>query len=84
MKALKASDLRALKAEELVQKLDEARENLRKLTMRKATRQLEDTVSLRIARRDIARVTTLINEKAKAAGKEEGANKEAAAAAGKE
>jgi large subunit ribosomal protein L29 len=60
MKPQKANDLRALKPAELEQKLAEARENLRKLVIRKATRQLEDTVSVRVARRDIARIATLI------------------------
>lgn len=76
MKSMKSNDLRNLKVEELTQKLGEARENVRKLGMRKVTRQLEDTVSVRIARREVARVTTIISEKNRSAAKTAVAGKE--------
>ena len=81
MKALKSSALREMKAEELSAKLEEAHENLRKLKMRKASRQLEDTASLKVARRDVGRIESMISEKARAGAKDAGEKKEAASAA---
>ena len=63
MKATKAKDLRELGADELKLKLKEQRDNLFKLRIRKEARQLENPVSLRLARREIARLQTIMNEK---------------------
>ena len=63
MKASKAKELRELGADELKVKLREQRENLFKLRIRKEARQLENPVSLRHARREIARLETIVNEK---------------------
>ena len=57
MKPLKANDLKELTAEELTAKLGEAQDNLFKLKVRKETRQLEDLGSLKVARRDVARIS---------------------------
>jgi large subunit ribosomal protein L29 len=66
MKAVKTKVLRELGVDELKTKLKEERENLFKLRIRKEARQLENPVSLRHARREIARLKTLVNEKGSA------------------
>ena len=63
MKAQKTSSLRDLKMPELEQKLEEVRENFFKLRVRKETRQLEDLASLRVARREVAKVETVLKQK---------------------
>ena len=65
MKPSKSKTLRELSPAELATKLRESRENLFKLRLRRETRQLEDAVSLRVARRDVARMLTLMGEKSK-------------------
>lgn len=69
MKATKAKALRELGAAELEAKLRESKEGLFKLKLRKETRQLEDAVSVRVARRDVARVNTILKQKKAAAAK---------------
>jgi len=66
MKAVKTKVLRELGVDELKTKLKEERDNLFKLRIRKEARQLENPVSLRHARREIARLKTLVNEKGSA------------------
>lgn len=66
MKPIKAKNLRELGAEEIKTKLAEAREGLFKLKLRKGSRQLEDGVSVRVSRRDIARMETVLRQKATA------------------
>jgi len=66
MKATKAKELRELGVEELKTKVKESRENLFRLGIKKAARQLENPVSLRHARREIARLQTIVNEKGRA------------------
>jgi large subunit ribosomal protein L29 len=63
MKTVKAKVLRELAAAELTTKLKEQRDNLFKLRIRKEARQLENPVSIRHARREIARLQTIMNEK---------------------
>jgi len=63
---MKAEELRALKIEELENKLADAREELMKLRFRQVTGQLTDTSQLRILRRDIARMETILSEQRKA------------------
>ncbi len=63
MKASKASELRTLTDAELEVKLKEAMDHLFKLRLNYQTRQLEDTVSLRFARREVSRIKTLLSEK---------------------
>ncbi|MES2201568.1 MAG: 50S ribosomal protein L29 [candidate division FCPU426 bacterium] len=67
MKASKAKSLRELGADELKAKIKDQREGLFKLRIRKEARQLENPVSLRHARREIARLATVLAEKTKAA-----------------
>lgn len=66
MKATKVSDLRDLKAGELETKLTDAREELMKLRFQQVTGQLTDTSRLRILRRDIARMQTILKEQSQA------------------
>jgi large subunit ribosomal protein L29 len=62
MKSTKTSDLRNLKAGELETKLSDAREELMKLRFQQVTGQLTDTSRLRILRREIARMQTILRE----------------------
>ena len=69
MKSTKTSDLRNLKSGEIETKLSDAREELMKLRFQQVTGQLTDTSHLRVLRRDIARMQTILREQA-AAGTE--------------
>ena len=60
---LKAADLRKLSAEELRSKLAEEREALMTARFKHATAQLENTSELKAARRLVARISTVLNEK---------------------
>jgi large subunit ribosomal protein L29 len=60
---MKTAELRDLDAEALAKKLSETREELFKLRFQHATAQLEKTHRLRQARKDIARLLTVQNEK---------------------
>jgi large subunit ribosomal protein L29 len=64
MKATKTSDLRNLKAGEIETKLSDAHEELMKLRFQQVTGQLTDTSHLRVLRRDIARMQTILREQA--------------------
>ena len=59
---MKSSEIRALKSEEIKSKLADAREELMKLRFQQVTGQLTDSSRLRIVRRDIARMETILNE----------------------
>jgi large subunit ribosomal protein L29 len=60
---MKSKEIRALNPEEVKSKLADAREELMKLRFQQVTGQLTDTSRLRILRRDIARMETILNEK---------------------
>ena len=62
MKSVKPSELRNHKAGELETKLSDAREELMKLRFQQVTGQLTDTSRLRILKREIARMQTLLRE----------------------
>jgi large subunit ribosomal protein L29 len=64
MKSTKPSELRNLKAGEIESKLSDAREELMKLRFQQVTGQLTDSSRLRILRRDIARMQTILREQA--------------------
>jgi large subunit ribosomal protein L29 len=72
MKSTKVSELRNLKSGELETKLSDAREELMKLRFQQVTGQLTDTSRLRILRREIARMQTILNEQSKAETQTEG------------
>ncbi|MDQ1239248.1 MAG: large subunit ribosomal protein [Thermodesulfobacteriota bacterium] len=60
---MKPRELRDLSAEELAAKEKEFREEEFKLRFKHATGQLEKTARLRLLRREIARVKTIMREK---------------------
>ena len=70
MKSIKTSALRDLKPGEIETKLADAREELMKLRFQQVTGQLTDTSHLRVLRRDIARMQTILREQQVAAGTE--------------
>jgi large subunit ribosomal protein L29 len=66
---MKASELRAKSDSELEQELTSLLKAQFSLRMQKATQQLTNTSQLGKVRRDIARVRTVLNQKAKGQGK---------------
>ncbi len=62
MKSVKTSELRSLNPGEVETKLSDAREELMKLRFQQVTGQLTDTSRLRILRREIARMQTIMHE----------------------
>jgi len=67
MKAMKVADVRKMAVEEIRGKLADAREEMMKLRFQQVTGQLTDTSRLRILRRDIARMETILREDVRAA-----------------
>ncbi|WP_020498945.1 MULTISPECIES: 50S ribosomal protein L29 [Sciscionella] len=63
MAATTAAELRELNAEELVLRLREAKAELFNLRFQMATGQLENNRRLRIVRKDIARIYTVMRER---------------------
>jgi large subunit ribosomal protein L29 len=61
---MKAADLRELTAEELQVKLKEMEEELFNLKFQAASQQLDNTARLKESRRDVARLKTIMREKA--------------------
>jgi large subunit ribosomal protein L29 len=61
---MKAADLRELTGEELQAKLKELEEEVFNLKFQVASQQLENTARLKQSRRDIARLKTVMREKA--------------------
>jgi len=59
---MKSSEIRALQSEEIKSKLADSREELMKLRFQQVTGQLTDSSRLRIVRRDIARMETILRE----------------------
>ena len=64
---MKASELTPKSAEELTQELQSLLRAQFNLRMQKATQQLNNTSQIRKVRRDIARVRTVLGQKAKKA-----------------
>ena len=64
-----ADELRAMTAEELSQKLLTLREEISHLLLKRATGRLENPMKVRETKRDLARVETVLREKALQAGK---------------
>lgn len=62
MKSVKPSELRNLKAGEIETKLTDSREELMKLRFQQVTGQLTDSSRIRILRREIARMQTILRE----------------------
>lgn len=70
MKSVKPSELRNLKSGEIETKLTDAQEELMKLRFQQVTGQLTDTSHLRILKREIARMQTILREQTVAEGAE--------------
>jgi len=62
MKSVKPSELRNMNSGEIETKLSDAREELMKLRFQQVTGQLSDSSRLRILRREIARMQTILHE----------------------
>ncbi|NPA05823.1 MAG: 50S ribosomal protein L29 [Chloroflexi bacterium] len=60
---MKASEIRKLSTEEIIEKLDEAREQLMRLRFQQVTGELVDTSQFRKTRRLIARLMTILRER---------------------
>ena len=65
--AVKTSDLRQLPVDELRKRLSDEEMNLANLRFQLATSQLESPIKVRLVRRTIARLKTLINQQQSAA-----------------
>ncbi len=61
---MRAKEIRELSLEEMRQKEREIAEEIFRLRMRKATGQLDNTMRLRLLRRDLARLKTIQQERA--------------------
>ncbi len=59
---MNANELRKMSIGEIEAKLSDAREELMRLRFQQVTGQLTDTSRMRFVRRDIARMSTIINE----------------------
>ena len=59
---MKVSEIRELEFEEMQSKVDDLREELFNLRFQHGTGQLENTTKLRQAKKDIARLKTIIRE----------------------
>ena len=65
MKSVKPSEVRNMKPGEIETKLMDAREELMKLRFQQVTGQLTDTSRLRVLKREVARMQTILKEQAK-------------------
>ena len=63
---MKAHDLKDLSVEELKNRLKGEEENLANLRFQLSTSQLENPIKVRLVRRDIARIQTVLTAKLKA------------------
>jgi large subunit ribosomal protein L29 len=61
---MEAKELREMSAEDLVQKLASLREEITHLKLKRATSRLENPMKLKESKRDLARVETILREKA--------------------
>lgn len=62
---MRAKEVRELSADEMLQKEREVAEEIFRLRMRKSTGQLDNPMRLRLLRRDLARIKTIQQERAK-------------------
>lgn len=60
---MKASEIRGLSVEELVKKEAELRENVFRMRFKVSAGELEDISQLKKARKDIARIQTILSER---------------------
>jgi large subunit ribosomal protein L29 len=66
---MQAEELRAMSVDQLVEKETELRTSLGKLSMKRYARRLDRTSDLEVAKRDLARLLTILGEKRRAASK---------------
>jgi len=64
---MKVSEIRELSHEELSAQIDETRKNIVELRFQHALRKLESPAKLRLARKKLAQLLTIVTEKQKAA-----------------
>ena len=69
---MKSAEIRELSVEQIRSKVADTREELMKLRFQQVTGQLSDFSRLRILRRDIARMQTILREQAAAGTEGEG------------
>ena len=62
---MEAKELRDMSAGDLSQKRETLREEISHLKLKKATSRLENPMSLKATKRDLARVETILSEKAR-------------------
>jgi large subunit ribosomal protein L29 len=67
MKGVQAKDLRGNEAEELTRTLAKLQNDLFQHRLKRSTNQLENTMLIRNTRRDIAKIHTVLAERAKTA-----------------
>ena len=70
---MKTSEIQALSTEAIQARLNDAKEELMNLRFQQATGELTDYTRLRYTRREIARLTTIVNERLTAGETEGGA-----------
>jgi large subunit ribosomal protein L29 len=63
---MKAEEIRALSTDALQAHLNDAKEELMRLRFRQSTGELQDTSRMRITRREVARLATILNERLQA------------------
>jgi len=61
---MEAKELREMSAEDLVQKRADLREEVTHLKLKRATSRLENPMKLKETKRDLARLETILREKA--------------------
>ena len=61
---MEAKELRDLSADDLVQKRNSLREEIGHLKLKRATSRLENSMSLKSTKRDLARAETILRERA--------------------
>ncbi len=68
---MKVKEIREMQVEQLRAKISDTREELMKLRFQQVTGQLTDSSRLRILRRDIARMETILNQSLQSAAAKE-------------
>jgi large subunit ribosomal protein L29 len=68
---MKVQEIREMQVEQLQAKLSDTREELMKLRFQQVTGQLTDSSRLRILRRDIARMETILNQSLRSAAEKD-------------
>jgi large subunit ribosomal protein L29 len=63
---MKSGELRELTNEELDQRCDDTRKELFNLRIQQSTGQIEKATRIRVLRREVARILTVLRERAKA------------------